>query len=194
MSKGMTIDKFLINKLFDQAVVNPRLRINYDLRNSETDGSQRMLNAMMPGTSVPIHRHPNSSESIMIVCGSVDEVFYDDNGTEIERIHLNPVSLSFGCQVPKGSWHSIEVYEPSIIFEAKEGRYGHDGSEYLHPEEAPDAYRNDKPSSDLKKAVEYLIGNEINSGNTDKLTAPAVAECLGATTKEIQQIMDELGY
>lgn len=62
----------------------------------------------------------------MIVCGSVDEVFYDNNGAEIERIHLNPFSLSFGCQVPKGVWHSIEVYEPSIIFEAKEGRYGHD--------------------------------------------------------------------
>jgi len=59
-----------------------------------------MLNAMMPGTSVPIHRHPHSSESIMIVCGSVDEVFYDDNGTESERIHLDPVSLSFGCHVP----------------------------------------------------------------------------------------------
>ena len=190
----MVIDKKLINSLFDQAVVNPRLRVNYDMRNSEDDMSQRMLNALMPGTFFPIHRHLNSSESIMIVCGSVDEVYYDDNGTEIERIHLNPVSLSFGCQVPKGVWHSIEVYEPSIIFEAKDGRYGHDGSEYLHPEEAPDAYRNDKPSSDLKKAVEYLIGNEINSGNTDKLTAPAVAEYLGATEKEVQQIMDDLGY
>ena len=190
----MVIDKKLIQSLFDQAVVNPRLRINYDLRNTEDDMSQRMLNAMMPGTSVPIHRHPFSSESIMIICGAVDEVFYDNNGTEIERIHLNPVSLSFGCQVPKGVWHSIEVYEPSIIFEAKEGRYGYDRSEYLHPEEAPEAYRNDKPSPGLKKMVEYLIGDEISSGNTDKLTAPAVAEYLGATEKEVQQIMDELGY
>ena len=79
----MVIDKKLIQSLFDQAVVNPRLRINYDLRNNEGDKSQRMLNAMMPGTSVPIHRHPFSSESIMIICGSVDEVFYDNNGTEI---------------------------------------------------------------------------------------------------------------
>ena len=191
----MVIDKNLINSLFDQAVVNPRLRINYDLRNSETDGSQRMLNAMMPGTSVPIHRHPNSSESIMIVCGSVDEVFYDDNGTEIERTHLNPVSLSFGCQIPKGVWHSIEVYEPSIIFEAKEGRYGHDGSEYLHPEEAPEAYRTyTNNGEDLKKMVEYIIGEEINSGNSDRLSAETVAERLGASVQDVQQIMDELGY
>ena len=190
----MVIDKKLIHSLFDQAVVNPRLRINYDLRNNEGDKSQRMLNAMMPGTSVPIHRHPFSSESIMIICGSVDEVFYDNGGTEIERIHLNPVSLSFGCQIPKGVWHSIEVYEPSIIFEAKEGRYGHDGSEYLNPEEAPEAYRNAQPAPDLKKIVEYIIGDEINSGNTDKLTAPAIAEYIGASTSEVQQIMDELGY
>ena len=80
----MVIDKKLIQSLFDQAVVNPRLRINYDLRNTEDDMSQRMLNAMMPGTSVPIHRHPFSSESIMIICGSVDEVFYDNNGNGVE--------------------------------------------------------------------------------------------------------------
>lgn len=99
----------------------------------------------------------------MIICGFVDEVFYDNNGTEIERIHLNPVSLCVGCQVPKGVWHSIEVYEPSIIFEAKKERYGHDGSEYLHPEEASEAYRNAQPAPDLKKIVEYIVGDEINS-------------------------------
>ena len=99
----MVIDKKLIQSLFDQAVVNPRLRINYDLRNTEDDMSQRMLNAMIPGSSVPIHRHPFSSESIMIICGSVAEAFYDNNGTDTERIHLTPVSLSFGCQVPKGA-------------------------------------------------------------------------------------------
>ncbi|MGM9739294.1 MAG: WbuC family cupin fold metalloprotein [Candidatus Cryptobacteroides sp.] len=191
----MVIDKKLINSLFDQAVVNPRLRINYDLRNSDTDGSQRMLNAMMPGTSVPIHRHPNSSESIMIVCGSVDEVFYDDNGTETERIHLNPESLSFGCQVPKRTWHSIEVYEPSIIFEAKEGRYGHDRSEYLHPEEAPEAYRTyTNNGEDLKRMVEYIIGEEVHSGNSDRLSAETFAERLGVSVHDVQKIMDELNY
>ena len=77
----MVIDKKLIHSLFDQAVVNPRLRINYDLRNTEDDMSQRMLNAMMPGTSVPIHRHPFSSESIMIICGSFHAVSFDNNRT-----------------------------------------------------------------------------------------------------------------
>ena len=71
----MTIDKKLINELYDKAVVNPRLRINYDLRNSELDLSQRMLNAMMPGTKVDIHRHPNSSESVIIICGSIDTYY-----------------------------------------------------------------------------------------------------------------------
>ena len=116
----------------------------------------------------------------MIVCGSVDEVFYDDNGTESERIHLDPVSLSFGCHVPQGTWHSIEVYEPSIIFEAKEGRYGHDGSEYLHPEKTPEAYlASINSGNELKKMVEYIIGEEINPGNSSRLVAKTVAERLG---------------
>lgn len=127
----MTIDKELIKRLFDEAAAGPRLRMNYDLRDSELDGSQRMLNALLPGTEVPIHRHPNSSESVVIICGSVVEVFYDDNGQETERIPLCQVRGSFGCQIPKGTWHSLEVLEPSVIIEVKEGRYGSDGSERL---------------------------------------------------------------
>ena len=127
----MTIDEKLLKQLFDQAVVNPRLRVNYDLRNSAEDGSQRMLNALLPGTQVPIHRHSNSSESVVVICGSVVEVYYDDNGQEIERIPLCPAHGSFGCQIPKGTWHSIEAYEPSVIIEVKEGKYGEDGSEQL---------------------------------------------------------------
>ena len=127
----MIIDEKLLKQLFNQAVVNPRLRVNYDLRNSAEDGSQRMLNALLPGTQVPIHRHPNSSESVVVICGSVVEVYYDDNGQETERIPLSPVHGSFGCQIPKGTWHSIEAYEPSVIIEVKEGKYGEDGSEQL---------------------------------------------------------------
>ena len=98
---GRTVDNALIKQLFDQAVVNPRLRVNYDLRTSSEDGSQRMLNALLPGTQVPIHRHPNSSESVIVICGSVVEVYYDDNGQEIERIHLCPAEGVYGCQVPE---------------------------------------------------------------------------------------------
>lgn len=123
------IDNKLISDLLGQAAVSPRLRQNYDLRTSSGDGSQRMLNALLPGTVVPIHRHPNSNESVILIRGKVDEILYDEEGNEIGRCHLDPSAGSFGCVVPAGAWHSVEVYEPSVIYEAKDGRYGGDGSE-----------------------------------------------------------------
>ena len=125
----MTIDNELIKQLFDQAAVNPRLRMNYDLRTSSEDGSQRMLNALLPGTRVPRHRHPYSSESVVVIRGAMDEILYDDSGEEAERIHLGPALGNYGCQIPAGVWHSVEVFEPTVIFEAKDGRFGEDGSE-----------------------------------------------------------------
>ena len=125
------IDQKLISELFDKALVNPRLRQNYDLRTSADDGGQRMLNALMPGTVVPIHHHPNSNENVILLCGKLVEVLFDEEGNEIERIHLNPTVGNFGCVVPAGVWHSVEVLEPSVIYEAKDGRYGGDGSETL---------------------------------------------------------------
>ena len=123
------IDKNLISQLLDQAIVNPRLRQSYDLRNSEEDGSQRMLNALLPGSIVPIHRHPNSNENVLLLCGKLVEVIYDADGNETERIHLDPSVGNFGCVVPAGSWHTVEVLEPSVIYEAKDGKYGEDGTE-----------------------------------------------------------------
>ncbi len=82
---GMTIDNELIKQLFNQAAVNPLLRMNYDLRTSSEDGSQRMLNALSPGTRVPRHRHPYSTESVVVIRGAMDETFYDDSGKETER-------------------------------------------------------------------------------------------------------------
>ena len=124
------IDRKLLSDLFDKAVINLRLRQNFDLRNPDDNG-QRILNALMPGTIMPIHRHPNSNESVIILCGKVIEIIYDDNGNEIERVHLDPSLGNFGCVVPTGAWHSVEVLEPSVIFEAKDGAYGKDGSETL---------------------------------------------------------------
>ena len=124
------INKKLISELFDRAVVNPRLRQNFDLRNTDDNG-QRMLNALLPGTIVPIHRHPNSNESVIILCGKLIEITYDDNGNETERIHLDPSVGNFGCVVPAGAWHTVEVLEPSVIFEAKDGKYGEDGRETI---------------------------------------------------------------
>lgn len=143
----MEINKILLETLFAEAKESPRLRQNYDLRTSPADTSQRMLNALLPGTEVPIHRHEDTTETIICLCGKLDEVIYEEivsyeNDTtelphsmdaqnvcrkisyrEIQRIHLNPAETQYGCQIPKGVWHTIEVIEPSVIFEAKDGPY-----------------------------------------------------------------------
>lgn len=127
----MEINKELFDRLFEQAKKNPRLRQSYDLRTLANDHSQRMLNALLPGTVVPIHRHPGSTENVFLLCGKLTEVIYDENGNETERIPLDPTVGNYGCIVPAGAWHTVEVLEPSVIFEAKDGKYGEDGSETL---------------------------------------------------------------
>ncbi len=145
------IDKQLIQQLLDQAVVNHRFRQSYDLRNSEEDGSQRLLYALMPGTKVDMHRHPNSNETFVCLCGKVVSVIYEEDSAvvdfpmgmdaqdipsgkrmkESDRYMLDPTVGNFGCVVPKGAWHTVEVLEPSVIYETKDGKYGEDGSETI---------------------------------------------------------------
>lgn len=125
----MNLNKIILDDLIDKAKSNSKLRQNLDLRTSKTDSSQRMLNALIPGTIVAIHRHPKSNESVIVLSGKVIEIFYDENGQETERIYMDPTLGSFGCVVPSGVWHTVEVLEPSVIFEAKDGKYGSDGSE-----------------------------------------------------------------
>ena len=124
------INRKLISELFDKALLNPRFRQNYDLRNPDDNG-QRMLNALIPRTDVPIHRHTQSNETVILLCGKIIEILYDDTGNETERFHLDPTLGNFGCVIPAGVWHSVDVLEPSVIFEAKYGKYGEDGSETL---------------------------------------------------------------
>ena len=144
----MEINKELLDQLFEQAKENPRLRQNLDLRTSSSDTSQRMLNALLPGTDVPIHRHEETTETVICLYGKLDEVIYEEVVTygdassggllqgmdaqdvvrkveyrEVRRIHLCPAQAQYGCQVPKGAWHTVEVIEPSVIFEAKDGKY-----------------------------------------------------------------------
>lgn len=125
----MNIDNLLLDDLLRKAAKNPRLRMNLDLRTSPNDNSQRMLNALLPGTQVAIHRHPKSTEDVFLLKGRIDEIIFNDAGEEIERYTLCPANGAYGCEIPLGAWHSIEVYEPSVIFEAKDCRYGEDGSE-----------------------------------------------------------------
>ena len=120
------IDIDFIKELWKQASESPRLRMNCDMRNSSEDTSQRMLNALLPGTQVPIHRHLTTEESVICLCGKLEEIFYEEcNGDfkEIARYTLCPNEGKFGIQVPAGMWHSINVLEPSAIFEAKDGAY-----------------------------------------------------------------------
>ena len=125
----LLIDQKLTEELTEQARRDPRLRMHCDLRTSPDDGGQRMLNVLLPGTKVPIHRHPNSNENVLCLSGKLVEVIYDAEGNETERIHLDPSVGNFGCVVPAGSWHTVEVLEPAVIYEAKDGRYGEDGTE-----------------------------------------------------------------
>ena len=187
------INKKLISELFDKAVVNPRLRQNFDLRNPDDNG-QRILNALMPGTVVPIHRHPNSNESVIILCGKLIEITYDDNGNETERIHLDPSLGNFGCVVPADAWHTVEVLEPSVIFEAKDGKCGEDGSETLadYEDKAPTPSSFSNSLGDLKKNIEYIIGTERLSGNIDTPTPQDIARILNVSVEEVRQCMKEM--
>ena len=119
----MLIDDRLLDELMKEAAESPRLRMNRDMRNSPEDKSQRMLNALEIGTIMPIHRHRNSSETQVLLRGRIDVMFYDDNGVEFERFHLDPRNGMYAVNVPIGQWHNLEVIEPAVIFEAKDGAY-----------------------------------------------------------------------
>ena len=197
----MEINNELLDNLFEQAKENPRLRQNFDLRTSADDKSQRMLNALLPGTVVPIHRHPQSTENVFLLCGKIVEIICDENGNEIERIHLDPTVGNYGCVVPQGAWHTVEVLEPSVIFEAKDGKYGEDGSETFDAFKAKKAENKEQASAtsapflnslgDLKKDIEYLIGMERQSGSMDVITPLYVSRMLNVPLEEVEKVMRE---
>ena len=119
----MIINDQLLDEILEKAKESPRLRMNMDLRNSSEDKSQRMLNVLLPGTVVPIHRHRETSETTMIIRGKLFMVFYNDLGGQTERYLLDRTIGNYGVQIPKGRWHTVEVIEPSAIFEVKDGPY-----------------------------------------------------------------------
>ena len=191
------IDKKLINDLFDKAVVSDRKRMNYDLRTSANDGSQRMLNALLPGSIVPIHRHQHSNENVLLLCGKLVEVIYDAEGNETGRIHLDPSVGNFGCVVPAGSWHTVEVLEPSVIYEAKDGKYGEDASETIDEYKAKVAQDPSQSSfsnslGDLKKNIEYLIGMERQSGSMDAISPLYISRMLNVPFEDVEKCMKEI--
>lgn len=119
----MVLDSVLLDALLKKASESERLRIAYDLRTSYDDNSQRMLNALLPGTVVSVHRHPATAETVMILRGSLTEVFYDEEGRETNRFVLSAANGLYGVQIPVGQWHSVIVTEPCVILEVKDGKY-----------------------------------------------------------------------
>ena len=120
----MVIDTTLLLSVSEQAMGSPRLRQNYDMRNSPSDNSQRMLNALEPGTIMPIHRHRHSSETMIVIKGSLKEIFYDDNGNVIGEWVCAPNTNCIGMNIPAGQWHNLVCLESgTVLFEAKDGAW-----------------------------------------------------------------------
>ena len=128
----MKITQSLLDELTAQAKASPRLRMNLDLRNSSEDGSQRMLNAIEPGSPLPIHRHRQSSETVVCLRGRLQEVFYNDAGdstgspslVEAEVIELAPDGPVVALNIPIGQWHTVRSLESgTVILECKDGAY-----------------------------------------------------------------------
>lgn len=138
----MEINKSLLDNLLEQAAASPCLRMNYDLRTSPEDSSQRMLNALLPGTPLPIHRHTKTTEVLVLLRGKMEEVFYEEGSesvwdgdshcmdlcrkrvlSETSRVLLEAGGEVQGLSIPVGQWHGINVFEPTVILECKDGKY-----------------------------------------------------------------------
>ena len=120
----MTIDQTLMDSLSQQAKENPRLRQAFDLRTTPNDSSQRILNAVEPGTILPVHRHRGTTETIIVLRGKVVQHYYNDAGEKTASYELVPNSAQVGMSVPVGQWHALEsLEEGSVILECKGGAY-----------------------------------------------------------------------
>ena len=120
----MVVDEHLLNMVSAQAKASPRLRMNYNFHQSLEHKCHRMLNAVEPGTQVPIHRHPTKDESFVILRGKVRLTTHNDDGSIIEDVVLSQKSGNYGVDIPKNVWHKLESLESgSVIFECKEGPF-----------------------------------------------------------------------
>ena len=120
----MKITQALLDDLTAKAKASPRLRMNYDLRNSAEDGSQRMLNAIEPGSPLPIHQHRHSSETVVCLRGRLVEEFYSEAGELVDSIELAPNGPVVALNIPVGQWHTVRVLESgTVILECKDGPY-----------------------------------------------------------------------
>ena len=119
----MIINDELLDDITAKAEASPRLRMNYNLHESLDAKAQRLLNVLLPGTPLPVHRHTHTAETYVLLRGKMFVVFYNDLGEQVDRFLLDPITGNYGVQIPKGQWHGVEVIEPSTIFEVKDGPY-----------------------------------------------------------------------
>ena len=167
----MKITQALLDSLTEQAKASPRLRMNMDLRNSASDGSQRMLNAIEPGSPLPIHRHTKSSETVVCLRGHLREVFYNEAGEVMDVIDLAPGGECVALNIPIGQWHTVEVLESgTVILECKDGAY-----EPLGPEDTLEV--------GLVGRLKTFLENEARSCSMDPacITPEYVCRMLGGT-------------
>ena len=120
----MVIDSLLLDMLTAQAKESPRLRMNLDLRNSDGDSSQRMLNAIEPGSMVPVHRHQRTSETLVVLRGRVVEEYYSSDGVVEASYELSAGGSVCALNIPAGQWHTLRALESgTVILEMKDGAY-----------------------------------------------------------------------
>ena len=120
----MLIDDNLLNKVTEQAKTSDRLRMNYNLHDSLDAKAQRLLNALEPGTELPIHRHPHTAETYIVLRGAIKVFFYNDDRMVTNEFMINPLEGRYGIHIPAGQWHTLEVLESgTVIFEVKDGPY-----------------------------------------------------------------------
>ncbi|MDE6282983.1 MAG: WbuC family cupin fold metalloprotein [Muribaculaceae bacterium] len=119
----MIINDRLIDEVTDRAEASPRLRMNYNLHDSLDAKAQRLINVLLPGTEIPVHRHRHTAETYALLRGKMYIIFYDETGRETERHLLDPATGEYGVHIPAGQWHSVEIIKPSAILEVKDGPY-----------------------------------------------------------------------
>ena len=117
------IDDRLLDEVNEQAKASPRLRMNYNFHQSLDEKCHRMLNALEPGTVIPVHHHPAKDEAIVVLKGKVKVLTYNNKGEVVEFVVLSHEDGLYGVNVPKNTWHTLQVEEPSVVFECKEGPF-----------------------------------------------------------------------
>ena len=122
--KNILIDDNLLDKVTEQAKASERLRMNYNLHDSLEAKAQRLLNALEPGTILPVHRHRHTAETYIVLRGSMKVLFYNDDKVLTNECVVNPSEKVYGVHIPTGQWHTLEVLESgTVIFEVKDGPY-----------------------------------------------------------------------